>query len=300
MTRRLLKKLARTTGKLISLAEPENRKTRPAPLSPEIKLIDPHVHTRYSDGQATVRQVEEVCLTKGIGCCVTDHNEIKGSLKLCERGRVPTLPALEVGSREQIELIVYFHRPEACEAFFKEHVEPYRRRRLYAYLPRSLADLLSGAFEHEVIVSVPHPFAPLWKNVAHGRKRRRAVWEAILEADCLEVFNGALSDRANLRALQLCRQLGKIPLGGSDSHQAETIGTVLAAFRRNVTSHNLFDSLWNGSLAGILGREDRPGYIKVAWGTAMRHSRKFFVPSGLLVQGEDESWREAILRRLRA
>ena len=111
----------------------------------EIELIDTHIHTRYSDGAATVRDVEEACREREIGCCITDHNEIRGTILLAGRGRVPCLPAIEVGSREQIDLLLFFRRPESCEGFFREHVEPYRSRRWYAWLPRSLSDLMRGA-----------------------------------------------------------------------------------------------------------------------------------------------------------
>ncbi|MDY6852595.1 MAG: hypothetical protein SV487_11060, partial [Thermodesulfobacteriota bacterium] len=138
----------------------------------KIILLDSHVHTVFSDGVATISDVEEVCLSKNIVCCITDHNEIRGGINLLERQRVPTMPAVELGSQERIEVIVYFRRAESCEEFFKKHIEPFRKRRFYAFLPRSLDYLIAAVSEYEVIVSIPHPFAPLWKNIEHGKGRR--------------------------------------------------------------------------------------------------------------------------------
>ena len=245
----------------------------------EVSLVDTHVHTRYSDGLASVTEVEDICRAKDIGCLITDHNEIRGAMKLFEREKVPTLPAMEMGSKEQIELIVIFKEPHLMEEFFREQVEPFRRKRWYAFLPRSLEYLTESAAERGAIISVPHPFAPLWKNVDHGKKRRQVIHKALEGADCIEVLNGGLSRRANKRALHLCEQLGRIPLGGSDSHRLETIGSVVVAFQHAVTTANLFDTILNGQILGILGRDARPRYLTNAWQVAKRHSRRFIQPS---------------------
>ncbi len=91
-----------------------------------VSFVDTHVHTRFSDGGATIQQVEEVCRELEIGCLIADHNEIRGSIKLLDRMKVPTLPSMEVGSREQIDLLMYFRSAEEAEIFFRLHVEPYR------------------------------------------------------------------------------------------------------------------------------------------------------------------------------
>lgn len=253
--------------------------------SPELNvtLVDPHVHTNYSDGAATVKDVEKICLSKQIGCCITDHNEIRGSLKLYDRQRIPTIPSIEIGSREQIELILFFKHADECEEFFKTQIEPYRQRRLYAYLPRSLEYLVAAAKEHEVIVSIPHPFAPLWKNMRYGGKRRDAIFKTIDMADCIEVFNGALTQKANRQALNLCQSMDKTPLGGSDSHEVDSIGSVVVAFNQDINSSNLYENIDKDQIFGIwglCGQSHR--HLSTVWNVAMRHSRKFIDPADML------------------
>jgi len=247
-------------------------------LDDAVSLIDTHIHTVYSDGTATVREVEDICLDQGIGGCITDHNEIRGSLALYDRGRIPTLPAIELGSRERIELMLFFRRPEACENFFLAHVEPYRKKRWYTFLPRSLDHLVNAAREHDVLISVPHPYAPLWKNIESGKRRSGAVLRVLNRADGIEVLNGALTRRANRRAWYLCRRLRKVPLAGSDSHDLETVGSVVVAFDRAVNSVNLFDCLKKHQICSLFGPWHRPRYMANTWQGVKRHTLKFITP----------------------
>lgn len=249
----------------------------------DILFVDTHVHTTYSDGEAGLPAVEEACRRKSLGVCITDHNEIRGSLRLWERRSVPTTPSLEIGSRERIELILYFRQPWECEDFFRREVEPYRRKQWYAFLPRSLDYLVKAAAEREALISLPHPYAPLWKNVDYGRKRRGAIQRAMGRADCIEVYNGSLNPGANERAVSLCRELACTPLGGSDAHRIEQVGSVVVAFEQGVTSENLFDLIKHGQVAGVLGEEVRPKYVSNTWHLAIRHSKKF-------ISGYEENW----------
>ena len=250
-----------------------------------INLVDTHVHTHYSDGSATVTEVEDICRAKDIGCVITDHNEIRGSVKLFERDRVSTLPALELGSKEQIELIIFFKDAESCEEYYRAQVEPFRTRRWYAYLPRSLDYLIAGAMELETFISIPHPYAPLWKNIEYGRKRQATVLRAINAADGIEVQNGGLTKRANRRAWEFCERLERVPLGGSDSHDLDTIGKVVTAFNQAVTSKNLFEAMADDRVHGILTKNGRSAYISKTWHLVARHSRKFILPQGLPFNG---------------
>ena len=265
-------------------------------------MVDTHLHTRFSDGVAGVKDVEDICRGIGIGACITDHNEVRASLQLLERGHIPTLPALEVGSSEKIELLVYFRKAEELLDFYRVHIEPYRKRRYYAFLPRPLDSLVEGAREYDTLISMPHPFAPLWKNIDHGRKRHPAVFRALRDVDAVEVYNAALADRANERAWRLCQRLDKIPLGGSDSHTLAGIGDVVVGFNRPVTNKNLFDAMVNDDIYGVFSRRNLLYHVSSAWQVAIRHSQKFVVPNGAderalrerAPQGVMQSWRRAV------
>ena len=248
-----------------------------------IEWIDAHVHTRHSDGEASVTDVEEVCLNQEVGCCITDHNEIRGTVRLWERRRVTSLPAIEVGSRERIELLLYFKHPQACEDFYKVFVEPHRCRRWYAYLPCTLNYLVSGAREFDTLIAFPHPYAPLWKNIRHGKNRRDTIDHILERTDCIEVINGSQTRRANSRAWKLCRRLSKTPLAGSDSHRVDTVGSVLAAVNLSEEPDSLFDALRGGLIQGFMDPGIRPPHMSNTWRLAKRHTQKFIHPGGVFI-----------------
>jgi predicted metal-dependent phosphoesterase TrpH len=237
-------------------------------------LMDTHVHTQHSDGAATIQQVEEACRRLDVGCCIADHNEIRGSIHLWERRQVPTLTSMEVGSRELIELIVFFDNPESCEQFFKENVEPYRLKRWYTFLPRSLEALMAGAHEHGALISLPHPYAWLWKNIRFGERRQGRVERVLEEIEGIEVLNGSMSPRANRRAWQLCSQLAKTPLAGSDAHLVEAIGSVLVGLEAPGFSASLFDQLKAGRVFGLFAFEPWSLPLASGWQMVRQHTRK--------------------------
>ena len=247
-----------------------------------VSFVDTHVHTRFSDGGATIQQVEDVCRELEIGCLIADHNEIRGSIKLLDRMKVPTLPSMEVGSREQIDLLMYFRSAEEAEIFFRLHVEPYRLKRLYSFLPVSLDYLIEAAGEHEVLISLAHPFGPFWKNIEYGRKRRQALLRTLNQVDCIEVFNGVASMKANRKSQTLCQSTGLIPLAGSDSHTVKSIGSVLVGFDQTVTSDNMYDLINNVKISGIYANGVKKHNLSNTIRIAIQHSKK-------IVIGEDHS-----------
>ena len=115
-------------------------------------LVDTHVHTRYSDGLAGIPRIERHCGNRGLGVAVTDHNEIRGAVELFERERVPVIPAIEVGTEEGIDLLVYFPRGELLEDFYRSAVEPYLRTRFMVRSWIQTVDCLQAAREMEPYV----------------------------------------------------------------------------------------------------------------------------------------------------
>ena len=81
---------------------------------------------------------------------------------------------------------------------------------------------------------------------------------ALYQSDGIEVVNGTLTKRANRRAWRLCWMLDKIPLGGSDSHQVETIGTVMVALHHVRFEGSMFEAMQEDRVLGIYGPESRP------------------------------------------
>ena len=123
-------------------------------------LVDTHVHTHYSDGIASVARVERFCGDRGIGVAITDHNEIRGATSIYERERTPVIPAIEVGTEEGVDLLVYFSRAELLEDFYREGVEPYLRSRFMSRSWIQSIDCLRTAKEMGALRFARPPVCP--------------------------------------------------------------------------------------------------------------------------------------------
>lgn len=190
-------------------------------------LVDTHVHSTYSDGTAGVKRIERFCRTRGMGVSITDHNEIRGSTSLAERDQIPLLPGVEVGTEEGVDFLVYFAKPESLEEYYKDAIEPFLRSR---YMVRSWIQsmrCLQVAHEMDGYISLAHPFALGRKSLdyQHGRRGQSFV-ETIMEGvDAIELHNGGVHQKANIKAQAYSETCGKRLTVGSDSHRLGTIGS---------------------------------------------------------------------------
>lgn len=210
-------------------------------------LVDTHVHSHYSDGLASIPRIERFCLARGIGVAITDHNEIRGATSLCERGRVPVIPAIEVGTEEGIDLLVYCATPAALEEFYIAGVEPFLRSRFMVRSWIRTIDCLRAANEMGAYVSLAHPFALGRKSLdyQHGRHGNPFVVSLMEGVDAIELHNGGVHRQANRKAQEYSMTAGKRLTVGSDSHRLGTIGSsgMYLNTAAGQSSAELFDSL---------------------------------------------------------
>jgi predicted metal-dependent phosphoesterase TrpH len=190
-------------------------------------LVDTHVHSRYSDGIAGIPRIERHCRDRGMGVAITDHNEIRGSVQLFERERVPAIPGIEVGTEEGIDFLVYFHSAPQLEDFFVHAVEPFLRTRFMVRSWIRSLDCLQAAKEMGGYVSLAHPFALGRKSLdyQHGRRGKSFVATIIEAVDAIELYNGGVHREANARASRYAAIAGKRLTVGSDAHRLRSIGT---------------------------------------------------------------------------
>ena len=220
---------------------------------PTASAMDMHLHSVYSDApKSSIDTIEQALLEKSMGGCVCDHNEIRGSIELFSRGKVCTIPSIEVGSRERLEFLLYFDSPAALEWYYVKHIEPYKRSRFFTKLDRSFVDLVEGGKEFGAAVALPHPFAPSWKNINSNRERKARLFSPSFfpNVDLIEVINGHLPDNRNFKAFLLSEVTGKSPLAGSDAHVPETIGSVFSKFEEPLDYREMLDVLMGGIKVG--------------------------------------------------
>ena len=168
-------------------------------------LCDPHVHTTFSDGRHTPRQVVDVAARiPGLDTvAITDHDCIEGALEarryLERRGSaLQVIVGEEVSSRDGHIVGLFLH----------QLVRP----------AMSAQDTISAIHEQGGLAVAVHPF----RNP--GREGVAAL-AATLPFDAVELLNGAPTPRgrsANRRVARLDIR-GKPVTGGSDAHIKEMV-----------------------------------------------------------------------------
>lgn len=223
----------------------ESRSYSPADEDLRVPAMDMHVHTVHSDASIKVPELVEIALQRRLGITVCDHNEIRGSIKLWETGRVVTIPAVEIGSAERMEFLCYFTQPETLEEYFVKYVEPHKNNRYYAKLDKSFTYLIPAAKEMGAIVCLPHPFAPGWKNFNFSRKRKRKLLDPdfLEHIDLIEVINSHLPDNRNFKAFLFSEVLDKSVSAGSDAHRLDEVGAAYLSFGDALNEEGIFSLL---------------------------------------------------------
>src|SRR5512137_1052983 len=162
--------------------------------------FDLHIHSNYSDGQASIKEIIEAAKMRGLdGIAITDHDTMKGipaARRYIKEQKLDLLliPGIEVNTSEGHLLVLGVDKP------------PQRKR--------SPEETIEEAHDLGGIANVPHPYHPF--RHALGR---------IPDADAVEVYNSKhLFGLANGRAKFEASRRRMTMVAGSDSHYAETVG----------------------------------------------------------------------------
>jgi hypothetical protein len=171
-----------------------------------------HIHTYYSDGIYTPRQILRFAKRRGFSAiAITDHNEIRGTLKVFdlapEYEMIAYLGAelfFQVDGR-LTELLVYFTEKNNIVAFMNE----FRSEEFYPKFNRT-EEVLGMVKRHHGIAIAPHPFG------------HKGILGHDEEPDLfgIEVANSIITKADNRRAVEyMDRNKGKYKeFGGADMH----------------------------------------------------------------------------------
>lgn len=164
--------------------------------------LDLHIHSSYSsDGSVSPELILKHAKKIGLdGIAITDHNEIKGSLKLWKQNKgrkdFAVIPGMEVSSSEGHILAL-----GVTEA-----------------IPRGLTPKETNRKITELggLAIAPHPYR-FWSGLGE-ESVKRADFEVI------EVINSRSLKKENLKARMLAEKLGCGETGGSDCHSLSHLG----------------------------------------------------------------------------
>ncbi len=162
--------------------------------------IDMHLHTVYSgDSTVTLKEIEQWVKRRGLdGVAITDHNRIKGALKIKNAlsSKMLIIPGLEITTNAG-------------------HVLAYG---ISEVVPRglSIAETIEKIKEQGGVSVAPHPhrfYTGIGADATLANK-----------FDGVEVVNGASRREDNRRARELAERMHVGMTGGSDAHLPEYIG----------------------------------------------------------------------------
>jgi predicted metal-dependent phosphoesterase TrpH len=210
--------------------------------------IDPHVHTAYSDGNGTIRQVLKTARVKGLdGLALTDHDTLKGYFEAKQyANEILVIPGYELSTDAGHVLVIglEYLPPETGLANYEELVKWVRAE---------------GG-----LTVLAHPALNAGKL---GRWMR-------CKTDAVEVLNAAYPLKLLVnRSAKLSKELGVPTVGGSDAHFFQNVGDAYTVVKADGLSFEDFSKAirnsrvsFNGGLSPFASRL-RIGLGYLAWRT---------------------------------
>jgi predicted metal-dependent phosphoesterase TrpH len=219
---------------------------------------DIHIHTTYSDGSASIREVlgHVAQATDMRLIAITDHDTINGALL-----------ARQMATEFGIEVIVGEEVSTAEGHLLALFIE----RRLPPGRPAS--ETIAAIHDQGGLCVAAHPFDPLVPSIGRAGLGQRCTGPraGAWPLDGVEAFNaGSWIAAGNRRAATFGAALGLARCGGSDSHSLATIGLGFTLFP-GAGAHDLYRAIQRGQTAegGTRWRFDH--YLEVA--THRAHER---------------------------
>ncbi len=156
-------------------------------------FFDFHVHTLFSDGKVSPKEMFEVARKRNIFIAITDHDTSKGVAQVNE---LPVIPGEEVTTEFGHVVILCSFPPSP---------------------PRQMEGLTEYARDNNCVVFPSHPFDILRAGIGNH------VFEYTFDA--IEIFNSKANKLANGKAKETSQKLALPGLANSDSHVPSAIGS---------------------------------------------------------------------------
>lgn len=249
----------------------------------DLHFIDLHTHSRYSDGLPTLEQIEEHCLRQEMAVSLTDHNEIRGSVKLHSRGHIACIPGLEVGTVEGLEFLVYFDDPGRLEDYYVRAVEKHLFSRFMVRSRISSIECLDIARDMDAFISLAHPFAFGRKSIEFQQRSAKTshsfVDDILARVDAVELFNGGVPPKVNRQAADFVESIDKPITVGSDSHRLKTFGSCGMYYHSDgeLPDNGMFGILTGGTASH---HDKNHGSISLTLPVIMLKHTMFFMVAG--------------------
>jgi len=198
--------------------------------------IDPHGHTKYTDGVLSPLEVLQEAEQEEIIVGISDHNIIEAIRALMEQAqhdssvtelmRHHLIPGVEIQAREGAELLVYGSTPAHLDEFYRREIEEPNlldeEEPIYEPVDMSIIDLVRQCRRWEMEIVVPHYGARhygIGKLPHEVRRRLNHELRSYRNHVCVE-RNPYVSRFANLKAITYAlSRRNRLPIiASSDNH----------------------------------------------------------------------------------
>jgi len=217
-------------------------------------VVDMHFHSRYSDGLNYIRSIVKRASKFGIGIAVTDHNAVKGAVRLSKFKNILTIPGIEVTSKEGAHVLVYFYDIESLIRFYEADVEPFIGRDLMSSISLKMEDIILRARNYKNLIIFPHPYCGVYTGICNPFFSKEKQAELLDMVDGVEVINAGNMKKWNLQCAVLGFNLGKSMTGGSDGHNLFQMGKAVTFADCAPDPKAFLDSVTNRE-AYVVGKE---------------------------------------------
>ncbi len=214
-------------------------------------IVDLHVHTKFSDGLMSPREVLKIARRIGLsGVAITDHDTVDGCLEAIRAnvsGDLLVVPGIEVSTPSGHILVYGLHEAP------RKNV--------------SVEELIDYARSQGAVTALAHPFGKVFFG-----KYPIVDSEIVERLDLIEGINGRIPMVSNRKAIALALAYGKPAIGGSDAHIPEELGTAATYLLENCENvddflvtlrKGLCRPIGNTSFTNILGGVVRRFYRRV-------------------------------------
>ncbi|MDX1534019.1 MAG: PHP-associated domain-containing protein [Thermoplasmata archaeon] len=218
--------------------------------------VDMHFHTNHSDAFTRVGAALSLARKRGVGLALTDHNSPSGVVEAHRRQEdVLVIPGMEVSVWDGPHVLLYFYSVGELVEFYRREVEKRRGKSPYLAISLTTLELLDRTTDYNCVRAAAHPFGYLVFNRGVGKAiEEGSVGKEILSRfQALEVINGSMTHRVNLRASEVALQEGLGRVGGTDGHTLGDLGRVVTCTESS-TLDGFLDDIVRGQSA-VVGRE---------------------------------------------
>ncbi len=223
-------------------------------LTQDYTVVDMHFHSRYSDGLNYVRSIAKRAEKLGIGIAVTDHNAIKGAVRLANFKNILTIPGIEVTSREGAHLLIYFYELEDLVRFYETDIQPAMGKDVMSSVYLNMDEIISRARMYKNLIIFPHPYCGVYTGICNPFFPKEKQSELLDRVDGVEVINAGNMKKWNLQCAVLGFNLGKAMTGGSDGHNLFQMGKAVTFADCAPDRYSFLDAVRNRQ-AYVVGKE---------------------------------------------